>query len=445
VAASVAHVKATAASGALVTEAELSIERTEFTSGLRIITDRMPGVRSAALGFWVGTGSRDEVPRISGASHFLEHLLFKGTPSRSARDFAEAFDAVGGDFNAFTTRETTCFYARVVDKDLGMAVESLCDMFQNSLLRKPDFEAEKQVILEEIHMYDDTPDDLVHDLLMETLWPGHPLGRPVLGTVASITAMSRDQVHRFYRKRYEPKSLIITVAGNIHHEDVVHAVRRFMDTGRRLPKRATGKALLDPRSVPMPSGLTSVRDRPTEQAHICVGTNGLSRRDPDRVAFGIVNDALGGGMSSRLFQEIREKRGLAYSVYSYHSMFAEAGLFGVFAGTTPAHAFEVLDLVHEQLEDVAVNGIREDELERAKGHVKGSLALSLEETSGRMMRLGRSEIGLGEILTVSESLRRVDAVTIDDTRRVAERVLKQPRSVAVIGPFADDAFEGVAR
>ena len=421
----------------------VELGRTEFESGLRIVTERMPSVRSVTLGVWVGAGSRDERPAIAGASHFLEHLLFKGTPTRSARDIAEAFEAVGGDLNAFTSKENTCFYARVLDRDLPLAVEHMCDMLQHSLLRKPDFEAERQVILEEINMHEDSPDELIHDLFTESLWAGHPLGRPVLGTVHSITSTNRDQVMRFYRRRYTPANFVVAAAGNVEHDRVVDLVRTGMATGR-VKRQGPSKWHLrsDAANAPKPTGATLVRNRPTEQAHICVGTNGLARSDPERFAFGVVNQALGGGMSSRLFQEIREKRGLAYSVYSYHAMYAEAGLFTVYAGTTPKRAEEVLGVIRREIDDVAGGGLTEKEFERAKGHMKGAFVLSLEDTSGRMSRIGKSEIAHGEILSVDETLDRIDQVTIEDARRVAERVLTGPMGLAVIGPFPQDAFGG---
>jgi predicted Zn-dependent peptidase len=402
----------------------------------------MPSVRSVTLGFWVTAGSRDERPTIAGASHFLEHLLFKGTTSRSARDIAESFDAVGGDFNAFTSKETTVFYARVLDRDMGMAVELLCDMLQDSVLDRKDFEAERQVILEEINMHEDTPDDLVHDLFAETLWAGHPLGRPVLGTGDSIKAMSRDQVFRFYRRHYLPANLVVAAAGNVDHEALLDGLRRGLETGRVRSRGGSAWSLRSVGRAPRPSGARLVRDRKTEQAHIMLGTNGVSRNDPDRFAFGIVNAALGGGMSSRLFQEIREKRGLAYSVYSYHQMYAEAGLFAMYTGTTPGRAEEVLSLLRGEARAVAEDGLNEEEFERAKGHVKGSMVLSLEETSGRMSRLGRSETGHGEILSVDEMLERVERVTLSDANRVAAAVLSRPMALTVLGPFRHDAFGG---
>jgi predicted Zn-dependent peptidase len=418
------------------------IARTEFESGLRIVTESMPGVRSVALGLWVSAGSRDEHPRIAGASHFLEHLLFKGTPTRSAKNIAEAFDAVGGDLNAFSAREHTCFYARVLDRDLPMAVEYLCDMLQHSRLARPDFDAERHVILEEIRMHEDTPDDLIHDLFSETLWAGHPLGRPVLGTVDSITSVGRDQVRRFYRRHYVPANLIVVGAGNLRHERLVELVGSFMETGRVRREGPPGWRLRVSGNAPAPSGRRLVRSRSTEQAHIVLGTGGLGRSDPDRFAFGVANNALGGGMSSRLFQEVREKRGLAYSVYSYHSMYAETGVFAAYAGTAPARAEEVLSVIRQELTDLVERGVSPDELERAKGHLKGSLVLSQDDPGGRMNRLGKSEVGHGEILTVDQVLERIDAVTGEDAHRAAARVLSRPLSLTVIGPFEPDAFGG---
>jgi predicted Zn-dependent peptidase len=400
----------------------------------------MPGVRSVALGFWVLAGSRDEPPPISGSSHFLEHLLFKGTRIRSARDIAEAFDAVGGDVNAFTAKEYTCFYARVRDRDLPMAVEHLADMVQHSVLREADFTSEKQVILEEINVHEDTPDDLIHDLFMESLWPDHPLGRPILGTKRSIRAATRDQVRRFYRRHYVLGNLVVVAAGNLHHEQLLDLLAESMDAGPVRSERPASWNLRKPGAAPMPSGRIAVKRRDTEQAHICVGTSGLSRADPDRFAFGVVNNAIGGGMSSRLFQEIREKRGLAYSVYSYHTMYAEAGLFCAYVGTTPGRAREVLSIVRGQLEEVGEKGLSPDEFERAKGHMRGSIVLSLEDPGGRMSRLGKSEISHGETLTVNQLLGRISAVTLEDSRRAAERVLSQPMTTTVLGPFGARAL-----
>jgi predicted Zn-dependent peptidase len=422
----------------------VGIERTEFSSGLRVVTERMPGVRSVSLGFWVLAGSRDEPPAISGSSHFLEHLLFKGTKERTARAIAENFDAVGGDVNAFTSKEYTCYYARVLDKDIELAVDHLADMFQHSVLRSADLDAERQVILEEINMHEDSPEEVVHDLFTEALWPNHPLGRPVLGTAETIRAATRDKVHRFYRRHYVPGRLVVAAAGNLRHEELLDMLRSRMDTGRIVGTGdPQGWDLRASETAPESSARPLVKRRKTEQAHICLGTNGLPRSDPDRFAFLIVNGALGTGMSSRLFQEIREKRGLVYSVYSYHSQYTEAGLFSCYAGTTPARAKEVIGLLRRELDDVADGGLAAEEFERAKGHVKGSMVLSLEDPGSRMSRIGKSEIGHGEILTVSQALKRVEDVTLSDAQRVAKRVLSQPMTLTVLGPFAKRDLDGV--
>jgi predicted Zn-dependent peptidase len=419
-------------------KAKGSIRRSEHDSGMRLVTERMPGVRSATLGVWVTIGSRDENDRISGASHFLEHVLFKGTKTRSALDIAEAFDAVGGDLNAFTAKEHTAFYARVLDRDLPMAVDHLADMLQDSLIRAADLDAERQVILEEINMHEDAPDELVHDLFMQTLWPGDPLGRAVLGTVDTVSSISRDQVRRFWKQHYIPGNFVVAAAGSVDHDDLGEMLAERMVHRPDVPAR--GPMIRRPSEPPPPSGRTTVRHRATEQAHICIGTAGLARTDPRRYAFSVVNDAVGGGMSSRLFQEIREKRGLVYSVYAYHSMFAKTGAFVVYAGTTPSKAQEVMTIVRDQLEDVAENGLAEQEVERSKSHIKGAMVLSLEETSSRMSRLGKSEIAHGEIITLDEVIEKLDAVTSEECREVASDVLSRPRSVTVIGPFDEDTF-----
>ncbi|HYU16665.1 MAG TPA: pitrilysin family protein [Candidatus Acidoferrum sp.] len=414
-----------------------AFERTELPSGLRIVTEHMPAVRSVALGIWAGVGSRDETPRRAGASHFLEHLLFKGTRRRSARDIAELMDAVGGEANAFTSKEYTCFYARTLDRDLGLAVDVVADMLRFSKLATQDVEAERTVILEEIGMHNDAPDDVVHDLFAEVLFGGHPLGRSVLGTVESIGAMSRDAVARYWRRHYVPGNLVVAAAGNCSHEEVVELVTAAFEgaegepvgprPGRREPRAYRG---------------AQIRHKPTEQAHVVLGTRGLSRSDPRRFALGVLNIGFGGGMSSRLFQEVREKRGLVYSIYSYATQYSETGSFSVYAGAAPKRIHDVLAIVRDELDRVVADGLSDEELERGKGHLKGSLVLGLEDTSGRMTRLGKSEITSGEILTVDDIIRRVDDVTDEDVRAVAKEVLgATPRALALIGPFEADGFE----
>jgi predicted Zn-dependent peptidase len=292
-------------------------------------------------------------------------------------------------------------------------------------------------------MHEDSPEDVVHDLFTTTLWPGHPLGRPILGTRERIHAATRGSVRGFYRRHYVPGHLVVAVAGNVRHDDLVRMLRQRMDVGRERHGRgdAVWRLRAAPRA-PRPSGDRLVQRKKTEQAHVVVGTNGLARTDPDRFAFLIINTALGGGMSSRLFQEIREKRGLAYTAYSYHAQYAETGLFSAYCGTTSSKAKTVVGLIRDQLGSVRDGGLTEEEFERARSHVKGSTMLSLEDTGGRMSRLGKSEIAHGEILTVEETLRRVARVTLADARRVAERVLSQPMTLTVLGPVAPSVFDG---
>ncbi len=422
----------------------MSITRTEFTSGLRVVTERMPGVRSVSIGVWVLAGSRDERPAISGHCHFLEHLLFKGTDRRTALQIAEDFDAVGGDVNAFTAKEYTCYYARVLDRDLEMAVDHLVDMLQHSTIAATDLAAETDVILSEIDMHEDSPEDLVHDVFTEALWPGHPLGRPILGTKERIKSSTRASVRGFYRRHYVPGRMVVSVAGNVQHEKLLALLADRMEVGKPLGPRGHSKMTLRSTArAPKPSGDNALRRKPVEQAHIVYGTNGLPRTDPDRFAFLIANTVLGGGMSSRLFQEIREKRGLAYTAYSYHSQYTEAGVFSAYAGTTPAKADEVIRVMRDEIEDVRDGGITPEEFDRAKRHVLGSTVLSLEDPGSRMSRLGKSEVAHGEILTLDETLKRVRAVTIDDAREVARRVLSQPMTLAVVGPKSMKGLRGV--
>jgi len=421
---------------------EAGFERTELPGGLRVLTERMSAVRSVTLGIWAGVGSRDETPRLAGASHYLEHLLFKGTRRRSARDIAEAMDAVGGETNAFTSKEYTCFYARTLDRDLPLAVDILVDMLRSSRLAGVDVDAERTVILEEIGMHNDAPDDVVHDLFAEALFGGHPLGRPVLGTVDSITSIQRDAIIRYWRRHYMPGNLVVAAAGSLEHDQVVELVAEaFGDAGAGEPIGPR-----EGRREPRVHGGVAVRPKPTEQAHVVLGSRGLSRSDPRRFALGVLNVAFGGGVSSRLFQEVREKRGLVYSIYSYAAQFTETGSFSVYAGAAPKRIHEVLAIVRDELERVVADGLTEAELERGKGHLEGSLVLGMEDTSGRMTRLGKSELTFGEILSVDEVIRRVDAVTDADVRAVAKEVLGTgPRALALIGPFDEDGFAQYVR
>ncbi|MEY9849787.1 putative Zn-dependent peptidase [Streptacidiphilus sp. BW17] len=415
-----------------------TVRRTVLPGGLRVVTETLPTVRSAAFGIWVGVGSRDETPVLNGATHYLEHLLFKGTKTRSALDISSALDAVGGEMNAFTAKEYTCYYARVLDRDLPLAVDVVSDMLTSSLVRQEDIDTERDVVLEEIAMTEDDPGDVVHDLFARVVYGESPLGRPVLGTVDTINALTRDQVYGFYRRRYKPENLVVAAAGNVDHAKVVRQVRRAFESADALGREETAPAA--PRGgtrALRTAGKVEILDRPTEQAHLVLGMPALARTDDRRWALGVLNAALGGGMSSRLFQEVREKRGLAYSVYSYTSAYADSGLFGIYAGCQPKRVEEVLGICRDELEKVAEHGITEDELKRAVGQMSGSTVLGMEDTGSLMSRVGKAELCYGSHLSVDELLGKVAAVTLDDVRAVATEVLGGFRpSLAVIGPVA---------
>jgi len=409
------------------------IRTSRLDSGIHVVTEWMPGSHSATIGYWVDAGSRDEEPAVAGASHFLEHLLFKGTATRSARDIAEAVEAVGGDMNAFTTKEYTAFYTRLLDEDLDLGLDILSDIMWAPAFRPEEVEAERQVILEEILMHEDEPSDLVHDLFTDALYPGHPLGRAVLGDRSTITAMSRDEIAAYFEALYRPEAIVVAAAGNVDHDRVVAGVeQRFEGRAGDRPPRTT-PSLAPPRRL-------VVHNRPTEQAHVVVGTRGLDRTDDDRFALSVLNQVLGGGMSSRLFQEIREKRGLVYSVYSYRAAYVDSGALAVYAGTSPNRVHEVLELIHRELDRMADTDVSDRELAVAKGHVKGSLALSLEDSAGRMSRIGRSQMVHGAVMSFDELVARTEEITHEDLRRVIERVVTADRVLAVVGPFAEDAF-----
>ncbi|HEX6447780.1 MAG TPA: pitrilysin family protein [Streptosporangiales bacterium] len=418
-----------------------AVRRTVLPGGLRVLTEAVPNVRSVSFGIWVGVGSRDESPALAGTSHYLEHLLFKGTQRRTALDIAAEIDAVGGEMNAFTTKEYTCFYARVLDADLPLAIDVVCDMITSSSVASADVDNERGVVLEEIAMNDDDPGDVVQDTFAATLFGDTPLGRPILGTVESIKALTRRQVSGYYRRRYKAPHMVVAAAGNLDHAKVVRQVRSAFagadalgspDDAPAPPRTGTAAALAGPaRNV-------AVVHRGTEQANLVLGTPGLSRTDDRRFALGVLNAALGGGMSSRLFQEVREKRGLAYNVFSYASQYAGAGLFGIYAGCQPDKVDDVLAICRDELVAVADHGIGADELERGKGQLRGGAVLGMEDMSSRMSRLGKSELVYGELLSVDQILARVDAVTLDDVRQVARDLLEGRLNLAVVGPFDED-------
>jgi predicted Zn-dependent peptidase len=418
-----------------------TVHRTTLPGGLRVVTESLPAVRSVAFGIWAGVGSRDEDLAHAGATHYLEHLLFKGTSRRSALDISAAMDAVGGELNAFTAKEYTCYYARVLDADLPLAIDVLADMVTSSRLEPKDVDAERGVILEEIAMNEDDPSDTVHEAFAAQLFGDTPLGRPILGTVDSINAITRDQIAEHYAARYKPENLVVAAAGSLDHDEVVELTRAAFGPALAgnidpVPPRLAGSAAAEQAG-------TGVRlvSRGIEQANLVLGCGGLARTDGRRFALGVLNAALGGGMSSRLFQEVREKRGLAYSVYSFSSQHADSGIWGVYAGCLPAKADEVLSICRDEIAKVISGGLTDDELDRGKGQLRGSIVLGLEDPSSRMSRLGKAELVYPRLEPVEEILASIEAVSHDDVREVAAAVLAQPKALAVVGPFDDaDAF-----
>ena len=403
------------------------IRETRLSNGIRVVTELMPEARSVTLGAWVGVGGRDEPAELAGASHFLEHLLFKGTAQRSARAIAEAVDAVGGEMNAFTTREHTAYYARLPADRVDVGLDILGDVLTEPAFRAHEVDAERQVILEEILMNLDMPEDHVHTLLAEAVFPGHPLGREVLGTRETVEVLDRDQIEAFFRHWYQPRNLAVVAAGRLDHDHLVEAFETTLGklSGGERPVRTAPGPAAEPRVV---------RNDDTEQAHVTLGWRGVDYRDDDRYALSVVEQIFGGGMASRLFQEVREERGYCYSIYSWASSYADSGLAGIYAGTNPARLPDLLAVLDDQVAKLVADGVTPHELDLAKGYLEGSLVLGLEDSGSRMGRLGRSLVSRDELTSLDEQLERLRAVTLDDAARVANRVFGGARSLAIIGP-----------
>lgn len=418
-----------------------TLRRTILPSGVRLITEDVPGAASAAIGFFVPLGSRDETDREYGSSHFLEHLLFKGTPTRSVRDVAIQFERVGGDFNAATSREQTVYHARVRDQDLGMAIDVLTDMVTSSLLEPAEFELERGVILEEIAMAEDDPTDVLWDKFYANFFGTHPLGRPIAGTPESIIEVTRDEVWDFYQRYYRPDQLVVSIAGRVDHEDALRRLEAGLRTGGwSLDSRATPTARRGgtPAIYERAERIESI-ERELEQTHLILGTGGITATDDRRTTFGLMHHVLGGGMSSRLFQEIREKRGLVYSVFSFGASHADAGVTGVSASFLPNKAAEAVRVIRDELHKVAESGITAEELADAQGAGAGAGALALESMNARMHRLARSELVLGEYIDLNTSIERMQATTLEDIRALAQEILSGEMTVDTIGPLTDEA------
>jgi predicted Zn-dependent peptidase len=410
----------------------VGFDRTELPSGVRVVTERLPGQRTASIGIWVGVGSRDEADEAAGVTHFLEHLVFKGTGSRSALEIARAFDEVGGDVNAFTTKEYTCFHARILGDDVPGVFEILADIVQHAALKDADLESERSVILEEIAMHEDTPDDIIFDLFNEAMWAGQPLGRRVQGFERTLTAMPQQTVADFFRTHYASGDIVISASGAVDHDRIVELTGRyFQSAGMPRPRR--------PREPHPPvTGTLAVHEKDIEQVHLVYGARGIRRGDPRVWALAVMNSILGGGMSSRLFQEIREKRGLAYAISSGHHSYTDTGVFNIYAGCSANNVAEVMSITRDEIDRLRRDGATEDELRRAIGQVRGGLAVWLDEPSALMSHLGTGEICQEEILTLEEMIRRVEAVDMDSVHEVVREVLSgSPWTLVTLGPAMD--------
>lgn len=408
--------------------------KVRLENGIRVVGEEIPSLRSVSIGIWIGTGSRYETPHNNGISHFLEHMFFKGTKRYSAREIAEVFDGIGGQVNAFTAKEYTCFYAKVLDEHFDVAVETLADMLQNSTFHPDEMEKEKRVVIEEIRMYEDTPDELVMDVLAEGVYGSHPLGYTILGLEDNLRSFSKDDVLEYVHNHYQPDYIVVSIAGNVKQALALATIERLFG----------GLGAKSNRSIeivrPGFQNRLCVRRKDIEQVHLCLASDGLEAGSGDLYALVLLNNALGNSSSSRLFQQIREDRGMAYSVFSFHSAYLDSGMFGIYAGTSPEHVRDVVQLIYDICDDTAEKGLTESELKKGKEQVKGSMMLSLESTSSRMSRLGKNELVLGRDVSLDETIAGINAVTSEDIKRVAERILNQPFAIAAVGPVEETDF-----
>ncbi len=407
--------------------------KSTLPNGIRLVTEQMPHVRSVAVGVWVDTGSRHEPLPRSGVSHFIEHLVFKGTESRSAEEVAKAVDSVGGQMDAFTTKEHTCFYITVLDQHLPLAADLLSDILLHPLFAADDIEREKTVVLQEFRMVEDTPDDLIHDLFAERVWAGHPLGRPILGDKKIILGLERGTILAHFLDEYCPARVTIAAAGRLEHDHLIELLgKRFLDFRRGCAARDGEPPTIVPR--------IELIDRSLEQVHFVLGGQGLRQNAPERYGLYLLNTVVGGSMSSRLFQEVRERQGLVYSIYSGNAAFHDSGLFYIYAATEPVRFLRVLGLVIDELRKLRREGVTAEELARAKEHLKGSLMLSLESTSSRMTRIAKQELYFGQYFTLDEILAAVDQVNADAIRDLIDQLLgRTPLSLVALGPASSGA------
>ena len=409
--------------------ADEDIRRTVLDSGARIVSERMPGSRSVTIGITATVGSRDEAPAVAGASHFLEHLLFKGTESRTARGIAMAVDAVGGEMNAYTGREGTSYYLRLPSSELDFGLDLLGDVVKAPAFRANEVESEREVIIEELLMAEDDPDDVVHQALYEAAFPGHPIGRETLGSMESIPGLDRDSIAAFHAEHYRPANLVIAAAGDLDHDVVIDRMTSVFGGAN-----AGGTSIVESRQAPdghLENLTTTHRD--TEQVHLQMAWRSLALRDTDRFALFVANHVLGGGMASRLFTEVREERGLAYAVYSGPSLYTDTGLLSIYAGTGRARLGELLRVIDEVLEGLLADGITDEEHAVALGYLEGATVLGLEDSGSRMSRLASNEVVWGEVVPLDVQLGRLRSVTPDQVLDVLRKVLGAPRTVAAVG------------
>lgn len=408
--------------------------RQVLPNGMVVLTERMPSVKSASIGVWVRVGSRDEAPEVAGVSHFIEHMLFKGTQRRSAQEIAKAIDAVGGTLDAFTSRESTCFYAKVLGEHLPLAIDILADTFLHSRLAPDDIDRERQVILQEIKMVEDTPDDLVHDLFAEAIWGDHPVARPILGQKEIVLRLSQSDIRRHMDRFYRPDCTVIAAAGDIEHDQLMDLVVRAFDG-------FDGQSIHCDPPAPVSTAAMRIEERDTAQLHLCLGMDGLPHAHEDRYAISLLNAMLGGSMSSRLFQEVREKRGLAYSIYSYQASYRDCGLLVVYAGTSPESSSQVVDLIRAECARLRDEPVDPIDLQQAKDQLKGNLLLGLEGTSSRMTRLAKMEIYFQRNHELDEIIAGIEGVSADQFRALAKRILRDEAfAITSVGPLPQAAL-----
>lgn len=403
-------------------------KKVTLDNGVRIVYEKIPHVRSVSVGVWIGAGSRNESPRNNGVSHFIEHMLFKGTGKRSAKEIAENIDNIGGQLNAFTGKECTCYYTKTLDSHIDISMDVLADMLFNSKFRTSDIDLERKVILEEIGMYEDTPEDMAHDILTESVWEGHSLGYPILGTKECLNGIDKDIIRSYIDANYLPSNCVVSVAGNFDEDGLIPIIASYFGRWHGIPD-VKGEV-----RNPVYKKSIKIKEKDTEQVHLCIGFKGIEHGSDELYTLLAINNIFGGGMSSRLFQNIREEKGLVYSIYSYPSSYKNAGLFTIYAGMNPERLKEVIQLVKEEVILLAEKGITSDEIAKSKEQLKGNYILGLESTSSRMNSIGKSELMLGKIYTPEEVLARIDKISMENVQGVIKKVFDlDTYSLSVVG------------